>query len=81
MKVSENIMNAHTAAEEIPEPFQNPVAALRVLRGHYEVLEHAERFIKSSNYSNAASEIMTGGNLTKLLDLLPKRLRMTDLQQ
>ena len=78
MKVSENIMNAHTAAGEIPEPFQNPVAALGVLRGHYEVLEHAERFIKLSKDSNAASEIMTGGNLMKLLDLLPKRVRMTD---
>ena len=46
MKVSENIMNAHMAAGEIPEPFQFPVAALKVLRGHYEVLEHAERFIE-----------------------------------
>ena len=78
VKVSENIMNAHMTAGEIPEPFQFLVAALRVLRGHYEVLEHAERFIKLSNDSNAASEIMTGGNLMKLLDLLPKRLRMTD---
>ena len=37
MKVSENIMNAHMAAGEIPKPFQFPVAAFRVLRGHYEV--------------------------------------------
>ena len=43
MKVSENIMNAHMAAGEIPELFQLPVAALKVLRGHYEVLKHAER--------------------------------------
>ena len=71
MRVSENIMNTHIGAGEIPEPFQFPVAALKVLRGHYEVLEHAERFIKLSNDSNAASEIMTGGNLTKLLDILP----------
>ena len=42
MKASENIMNAHMAAGLIPEPFTSPVAALKVLRGHYEVLEHAE---------------------------------------
>ena len=78
MKVSENIMNAHTQAGEIPEPFQFPAAALKVLRGHYEVLQHAARFIELSNDTNAPSEIMTGGNLTKILDLLPKRLRMTE---
>ena len=78
MKVSENIMNAHMAAGEIPELFQLPVAALKVLRGHYEVLKHAERFIKLSKDLNASIEIMTGGNLIKLLDLLPKRVRMTD---
>ena len=78
MKVSENIMSAHLQAGVIPEPFQFPAAALKVLRGHYEVLEHAARFIELSNDTNAASEIMTGGNLTKILDLLPKRLRMTE---
>ena len=62
----------------IPEPFQFPAASLKVLRGHYEVLEHAARFIELSNDTNAASEIMTGGNLTKILDLLPKRLQMTE---
>ena len=40
-------------------------------------MEHAARFIELSNDENAASEIMNGGNLTKILDLLPKRLRMT----
>ena len=49
MRVSENIMNAHIAAGEIPEPFQFSVAALKVLRG-----------------------------LTKILDFLPKRLRITE---
>ena len=41
-------------------------------------MEHAARFIELSNDENAASEIMTGRNLTKILDLLPKRLRMTE---
>ena len=62
----------------IPEPFSYPEAALKILRGHYEVMEHAARFIELSNDQNAASEIMTEGNLTKILDLLPKRLRMTE---
>ena len=74
MKVSENIMSAHLQAGVIPEPFQFPAAALKILRGHYEVLEHAARLIELSNDTNAASEIMTGGNLTKILDLLPKSL-------
>ena len=34
-------------------------------------MEHAARFIELSNDENAASEIMAGGNLTKILDLLP----------
>ena len=51
---------------------------MKVLRGHFEVMEHAARFIKLSEDENAASEIMTGGNLTKILDLLPKRVRQDD---
>ena len=51
---------------------------MKVLRGHFEVMEHAARFIELSNDENAASEIMTGGNLTKILDFLPRRVRMTD---
>ena len=74
----ENIMNAHIRTGAVPDPFLYPEAALKVLRGHYEVMEHAARFIELSNDENAASEIMTGGNLTKILDLLPKRLRMTE---
>ena len=72
------MMNAYTQAGEIPEPFQFPAAALKVLRGHYEFLEYAARFIELSNDTNAASKIMTGGNLTKILDLLSKRLWMTE---
>ena len=78
MKVSENIMNAHVKAGAIPDPHSYPEAALKVLRGHYEVMEHAARFIELIKDENAASEIMTGGNLTKILDQIPKRLRMTE---
>ena len=78
MKVSENIMNAHLRSGTVPNPHFYPEAALKALRGHFEVMEHAARFIKLSNDENAASEIMTGGNLTKILDFLPRRVRMTD---
>ena len=78
MKVSENIMNAHLRAGTVPDPHFYPEAALKVLRGHFEVMEHAARFIELCNNENAASEIMTGGNLTKILDFLPRRVRMTD---
>ena len=49
MIVSENIMNAHLRAGTIPDPNNHPEAALKVLRGHFEVMEHASRFIELSN--------------------------------
>ena len=61
MKVSENIMTAHVKAGAIPDPHSYPEAALKVLRGHYKVMEHAARSIELSNDENATSEIMTGG--------------------
>ena len=41
-------------------------------------MEHASRFIELSNDKNAAGEIMTGSNLTKILDFMPRRIRMAD---
>ena len=51
---------------------------MKVLRGHFEVMEHAARLIELSNDENAASEIMTGGNLTKILYFLRRRVGMAD---
>ena len=51
---------------------------MNVLRRHFEVVEHTARFIELNEDDNAASEIMTGGNLTKILDLLPLCLRQDD---
>ena len=75
---SENIMNAHLKAGTIPDPHYYPEAALKVLHGHFEVMEHASRFIELSNDKNAAGEIMTGSNLTKILDFMPRRVRMAN---
>ena len=75
---SENIMKAHEAASRIPDPITSPRAALKVLWDHYEILENTERFISLNTDKNATSEIMTGNNLKKLLNLLPLRVRMSD---
>ena len=65
MKVSENIMSDYLRAGTVPAPHFYPEAALTVLRGHFEVMEHAARFIELRNDETAASKIMTGGNLGK----------------
>ena len=41
-------------------------------------MEHAARFIELSNDPNADAEIMTGGNLKQILNLLPLRFRQED---
>ena len=41
-------------------------------------MEHAARFIELSDDVNADAEIMTGGNLKQILNLLPLRLRQED---
>ena len=78
MQASENIMKAHQNANIIPVPYTSSTAALKVLRDHYEILEHTERFISLSTDKNAANEITTVENLKKLLNLLPQRVRMSD---
>ena len=80
MNFSANIMNAHVKAGTIPDPHLYPDAALKVLRGHFEVMEHASRFIDLSHDKNAAGEIMTGSNLTKILDFMPRRMRCDNLE-
>ena len=63
IEVGQNIMNTHIKTGTIPDPSYYPEAALKVLRGHFECMEHAARFIELSNDPNADAEIMTGGNL------------------
>ena len=79
LEAGENIMEAHEAASLIPDPYEYPEAALKVLRAHYKILQHTERFISMSTNMNVASEILTGANLKRLFfNLLPQRVRMTD---
>ena len=78
IEVDQNIMNMHIKTGTIPDPSYHPEAALRVLRGHFECMEHAARFIEVSEDANADAEIMTGGNLKQILNLLPLRIRQED---
>ena len=71
-------MIAHESANTIPDPHTSSTAALKVLRNHYEIFEHTERFLSLTSEENAAQELMTGSNIRKLLDLLPQRVRMSD---
>ena len=71
-------MNTHMKTGTIPDPSYYPEAALKVLRGHFECMEHAARFIELSNDPNADAEIMTGSNLKQILNLLPLRFRQED---
>ena len=78
IEVSQNIMSTHLKTGSIPDPSLHPEAALKILRGHFECMEHAARFIELSDDENADAEIMTGGNLRQILDLLPLRIRQED---
>ena len=62
IEVGHNIMDTHLKVGKIPDPSSHPEAALRVLRGHHECMEHASRFIELSNDANAEAEVMTGSN-------------------
>ena len=78
IEVGHNIINAHLKARSIPDPSYHPEAALKVLTGYYECMEHAARFIELSKDANAEAEIMTGSNLKQILSLMPLRIRQED---
>jgi len=58
LKAGENIMVAHEAASLIPDPYEYPETALKVLRAQYKILQHTDRFISMSTEMNVASEIL-----------------------
>ena len=78
IEVGQNIMKEHMKTGTIPDPSYYPEAALKVLRSHFECMEHAARFIELSNYPSADAEIMTRANLKQILNLLPLRFRQED---
>ena len=60
IEVGHNIMNMHLKIEAIPDPTTRPEAALKVLRGHFECIEHASRFIELSKDPSAEAKIVMG---------------------
>ena len=77
LKTSHNIMRAHLAAGEIPDPHTTPYEICgRALDKHHEIIEKTEHFLSLSSRKDADVEILTETNLMKLLDLLPNRIRM-----
>ena len=77
LQTCHNILRAHLAAGEIPDPHMTPYEICeKVLNKHHEVIKKTERFLSLSSREDADIEILTESNLTKLLDLLPNRIRM-----
>ena len=74
MKTSHKIVRAHSAAGKIPDPLTTPYG--KTLDEHHEIIKKTEHFISLSSGKDADIEILTESNLTKLLDLLPNRIRM-----
>ena len=70
------IMKAHEDASVILDPYKDPATALKRLRAHHEILQHADQFMSVD--TNVASEILTGVTLMRLLELLPQRVRMEE---
>ena len=58
IEVGHNIMNMHLKVRTIPDRSYHPEAALNVLRGHYECMKHAARFIELSKDANAEAEML-----------------------
>ena len=77
MKMSHNIVKTHLAAGKIPDPLKNPYEIYRkTLDEHHEIIKKTEHFLSLSSEKDADIEILTESNLTKILDLLPDRIRV-----
>merc|ERR1712102_53956 len=75
VEVAHNLMETHLKIGKIPDPSNNPEAALKALIAHYDCMEHASRYIDLSGDDGAEGEIMTGTYLKKLLSFIPLRVR------
>ena len=77
MKTSHNIVKNHLAAGKIPDPLKNPYEIYgKTLDEHHEIIKKTEHFLSLSSEKDADIEILTESNLTKILDLLPDRIRV-----
>ena len=77
MKTSHNIVKNHLAAGKISDPLKNPYEIYKkTLDEHHEIIKKTEHFLSLSSEKDADIEILTESNLTKILDLLPDRIRV-----
>jgi len=70
------IMQAHELSGPIPDPHHKPLGSLKVLQIHAEVQKHSDRYLMLTPEETAASNLMSGENVERLLNLLPQRVRM-----
>ena len=77
MKTSYNIVKSHLTAGKIPDPLKNPHEIYkRTLDEHHEIIKKTERFLSLSAKKDADIEILSDPNWSKILDLLPDRIRV-----
>ena len=77
LQTCHNILRAHLAAGEIPDPHMTPYEICeRVLNKHHEAIKKTECFLSHSSREDTDIESSNEINLTKLLDLLPNRVWM-----
>ena len=69
-------MRAHLAAGEIPDPYTTSYEICeKILEEHCDIIKNTKLFLSLSTDEDAAGNIFRGSNLTKLLELLPQRVR------
>ena len=77
MKTSYNIVKSHLTAGKIPDPLKNPYEIYkRTLDEHHEIIKKTEHFLSLSAKKDADIEILNDPNWSKILDLLPNRIRV-----
>ena len=64
-------------AGKIPDPLKNPYEIYkRTLDKHHEIIKKTEHFLSLSAEKDADAEMLSDPNWSKILDLLPNRIRV-----
>ena len=76
IQVQKRFIEAHKNAGMIPDPGTSCTAALKMMREHIEIMEHAGRYIKLSKEENVIQTIVSQDYVETLIDLLPMRVKL-----
>ena len=78
VQVQKRFVDTQKTAGSIPDPAlgTSGAAALKMMRGHIEIMEHAERYIKLSKEENVLQTIVNRNYVKTLIDLLPIRVKL-----